>query len=126
MGIVSVGCNPITKEEISGVYVCSQDGVVDTIVLNKSGTFDQTITFSNTGRRTLHGRWTLYSETVTFDSLYESFEINRANGADVVIPPQIVSGGFLWIQKGRLQMDVSEVFPVWKKQATNTHGGQTN
>jgi hypothetical protein len=111
------------QREISGVYVYSQDGVVDTIVLNTNGTFDQTITTTNAGPWILHGSWKLNPETVDFDPFYEAFDINRANGADKVIPPRKFSTSFLWIQKGRLQMDVSETFPVWKKQTPNSQGG---
>jgi hypothetical protein len=117
---VSGGCRPITKEEVSGVYVCSQDGVVDTIVLSTNGTFDQTIITTNAGPWVMHGSWTLNSETVGFEPFYESFDIKRANGADKVIPPRKFSWSFLWIQKNRLQLDVSDIFPVWEKHATNS------
>ncbi|HLX68016.1 MAG TPA: hypothetical protein VKV04_00170 [Verrucomicrobiae bacterium] len=121
-GIIPDGCGPITKEEVSGVYVCSKDGVIDTIVLNTNGTFDQTITTTNAGPWSLRGSWKLNPETVDFEPFYEAFEIERANGADKVIPPQKFSTSFLWIQKGTLQMDVSDIFPIWRKQTANTQG----
>lgn len=126
MEIISVGCKPITKEEVSGVYVCAQNGVVDTIVLNTNGTFDQTVMTTNAGPWTIRGSWTFNSETVSFDSFYESFEIARANGADKVIPPHRVSMGFLWIRQGRLQLDVSETFPIWERQTTNNQDVKIN
>ena len=115
------GCGRITSADVSGIYRRSRDGVVDTIILAPSGTFQQTITFTNGEMWTNSGSWKFSGQVVEFDKFYEAFEIDPdPNKVDavMVIPPKLGANEVLWVENGRLLKN--SVQPIWsKQQATN-------
>jgi hypothetical protein len=66
IGIFYLCCKPLTSKEISGVYVCSYNGVIDTVILNANGTFQQTITYKEEGPWIRSGSWKLDWQVVHF------------------------------------------------------------
>ena len=115
------GCNRITSVDISGVYSRSGDGVVDTLTLATNGTFQQKITFTGGGVWTNNGSWTFSGQVVTFDQIYEAFEIKPDPSkvyAGPVIPPRPAADEVLWVEKGRLLKNSVE--PIWLKQQTKS------
>jgi len=116
---LSTGCSRVTKDEISGVYICSKDGVVDTIELNTNGSFTQKITFGNEEPWTIHGFWTLNTETVELDRFYLSFDLGNHLKVIRIIPPHEYSMGVLWIERGQLKRELGETLPFWIKQTNN-------
>ena len=102
-GIMSTGCKRITSNDVSGAYIRSSNGVVDTVLLATNGTFQQTITFTNGEHWNKTGSWSFAGETVEFDTFYVAFDVPAFKySAEVVIPPKPYAMEVLWVEKGRL------------------------
>lgn len=117
VSVLFVCCKPITRADISGVYVRAKDGVSDKIVLAPNGSFQQTVTFTDSRSWKTSGSWKFNGAYAEFDQLYEAFELNPdANKVDaiVTIPPQLLTDMFLEVQKGKLLRNTVE--PIWIKQ----------
>ena len=115
-GVLLVSCKRITSADVSGVYIRSSNGVVDTLILVTNGTFQQTITFDGASWKG-SGSWKFSGEIVEFDKFYSAFEIgpdpNKIN-AVVVIPPKLGTMEFLWVEEGKLLKN--SIQPIWFKQ----------
>jgi hypothetical protein len=119
--VMSGGCKRVTSADVCGIYRRSGNGVVDTIILSKTGDFQQTISYTNGGIWTNNGSWKFSVQVVEFDKLYEAFEIDpdpNKIGAVVVFPPRLATTEVLWVEKGRLVKN--SVQPFWFKQRSDT------
>jgi hypothetical protein len=118
IGILCACCKPLIRNDISGVYIRSYDGVVDTIVLNANGTFQQTITYKKEGPWIKSGSWELDWQVVHFDYLYYAFDYDSVKHKPfIVIPPEQFATATLWVEKDKLLKD--PIFPIWFKQPKN-------
>jgi len=116
IAIFCIFCRPASSTDISGVYIRSRDGVVDTLILATNGTFQQTITYGNESPWTKNGLWTLNYQVVQFNTFYEAFDFEAAKGTFKLIPPESYAMETLWVERGKLVKD--QVFPIWFKQPT--------
>ncbi|MEO6035080.1 MAG: hypothetical protein ABIQ35_07490 [Verrucomicrobiota bacterium] len=113
--ILFSGCKPITKIDIAGAYTRSSNGIVDTLILAKNGTFQQTITFTNGAQWTKSGSWVFDYQIVTFDGFYSAFDVDPLkHKVFVVIPPKPFSNEILWVEKDSLLKESEQ--PRWMKQ----------
>jgi len=118
IGILCASCKPLIRNDICGVYIRSYGGVVDTVVLNANGTFQQTITYKKEGPWIKSGSWKLDWQVVHFDSFYSAFDYDTAKRKPVIlIPPEPFSEETLWVEKHKLLKD--PIFPIWFKQTKN-------
>ena len=109
-------------DDVGGTYICSADGVVDTLVLDTNGYSLQIITFTNGGKWIMHSAWTRYTETVQIYHFYHSFDFDPTNnGFRRVIPPQEGSEPLLWIQGNQLSLEEGSTLPRWTKQMNSTN-----
>ena len=110
-------CRPITSRDISGVYIRSSQGVVDTIILATNGSFQQTITYKNEGPWTKNGSWIFDYDVVRFDTFYSAFNFDSVKPEVLItIPPEPFSMEVLSVEKGKLIKN--SIFPIWFKQPT--------
>jgi len=115
--IILTGCKPITSVDISGVYIRSANGVVDTLTLATNGFSQQTVTFTNGGQWTKDRTWKFSGEVVKFDEFYEAFDFAPPHDGVkivVVIPPQPAATMVLWVKNGKLLRNPEE--PIWIKR----------
>ena len=109
------GCKRITSADISGIYRRSNDGVIDTVVLETNGTFQQTITSASGGPWIKSGSWKFGGQVVEFSEFYEAFTYDTVKRhAVIVIPPESGASEVLWVEEGKLLKNSVE--PIWLKQ----------
>ncbi len=119
MGLIILfsGCKPVTTKDISGVYIRSSGGVLDKLVLNENGIFQQTISFTNGDQWSKNGSWLFEREIVKFDGFLSAFDVHPfEHRAFAVIPPKALFDQILWVEKGVLLKDSEQ--PIWVKQRT--------
>jgi hypothetical protein len=114
--LVFLGCDPatITRTDVSGVYSRQKDGVIDTLVLNTNGDFQQTITYTNGGKWTRSGSWEISNQVVNLGASYSAFDFEHKT---IVIPPKAFSMQTLLIEKDSLVVNRYE--PIWFKKETH-------
>jgi hypothetical protein len=113
------GCKRVTSNDVSGEYIRSSNGVVDTVLLATNRTFQQIITFTNGQQWSKTGSWNFAGETVEFDTFYLAFDLpDFKDTPEAVIPPKSGSMAVLWVEKGRLLRNQEDL--PWIKQENKT------
>lgn len=90
----AVGCSKPTPTNIAGAYARSDGPLVETIVLNTNGTFDQTVAYSDGQSFKVSDRWTNDFRQVQFTRLYVTRDVELSK---VLSPPELRYGvNFMW------------------------------
>ncbi|MGZ4971299.1 MAG: hypothetical protein ACXWDN_00950 [Limisphaerales bacterium] len=109
-----LSCSKSTKLEVNGTYIRSDGFVVDTLIIETNGSFQQTVTF-NGAHWVKSGLWKLNGETIEFDRFLMAFDVDTfKHKATNVIPPELVSTEVLLVERGQLEKDSEQ--PAWLKQ----------
>lgn len=94
--IFTAGCGKPTPAKIAGTYVRTDGPLVETIVLNTNGTFDQTVAYSDGQLLKVSSRWTNDHRQVQFTRLYVTRDVESSK---VLSPAELRYGvNFMWEQ----------------------------
>jgi hypothetical protein len=115
IAIASAGCSKPTPAKIAGTYTRTDGPLVETIVLNTNGTFDQTIVHSGGQNFNVSDRWTNDHHQVQFTRLYITRDVESSK---VLSPPELRYGvNFIW-EKGVLAKNPEQGYLLRLKQPT--------
>ena len=88
------GCGQPTATMIAGAYARADGPLVETIVLNTNGMFDQTVTYSDGQSFKVSDRWTNRYHQVKFTRLYITRDVEASK---VLSPPELLYYvNFVW------------------------------
>jgi hypothetical protein len=103
--IVAAGCGKPTPSMMGGVYSRTDASLVESITLNKNGTFDQTVTYSDGQRFKVSDQWISEYRKLQFKRLYITRDVESSK---ILSPPELRYGvNFVW-ERGVLVKDLDQ------------------